>query len=79
MPITFKQARVSLDLYRTSKLPWPITRLISKASWSVGVIMYFIILAIAAWRGQLSGKVVYDALYVAAFLIMTEAIILWRL
>jgi hypothetical protein len=78
MPITFKQARVSLDLYRTSKLPWPITRLISKASWSVGVIMYFIILAIAAWRGQLSGKVVYDALYVAAFLIITEAVILWR-
>jgi hypothetical protein len=79
MPITFKQARISLKLYRTSKLPWPITRLISKVSWSVGVITYFIILAIAAWRGQLNGKVVYDAIYVAAFLITTEAIMLWRL
>lgn len=75
IPEILKEARVSLDTWH--KLP--IHRLTIKPSWSVGVVMYLMILIIAAWRGQLDGRAFYDALYVAAFLIVTEAIMLWRL
>jgi hypothetical protein len=38
--------------------------------------MYFMMLMIAVWRGQLGGRGLFDTLCVAAFLIATEAIIL---
>jgi len=75
MPITVKAARASLGTFhRFAK-----HRLVLKASWSASSLMYFVILVIAALRGQLMGGTGYDAFYVAAFLTATEAIILWRL
>jgi hypothetical protein len=75
MPTTLKAAQVSLDTWHKP----PRHRLVIKASWSMGLLVYFMILLSAAWRGQLFGRIVYDALYVSAFLLMTEAIVLWRL
>jgi len=75
MPTTLKAAQVSLDTWH--KLPR--YRLVIKVSWSVGLLVYFVVLLSAAWRGQLSGRVIYDAICVTALLVGTEAIILWRL
>jgi len=74
--------RTSLNEHIVSLLPLPkppIARLMVKASWSAGFLVCFVVLAITTWKAQLSGRIVYDALYVAAFLIVAEAIMLWRL
>lgn len=75
IPITLKEAQVQLDMLRE-----PIKhRSRVKVLWSIGLVVYSVTLGVAAWRGQLTGRNVYDSLYVAAFLIVTEAIMLWRL
>lgn len=75
IPITLKEAQVQLDTWRE-----PIKhRSRVKVLWSISLVAYSVTLGVAAWRGQLSGRNVYDSLYIAAFLIVTEAIMLWRL
>jgi hypothetical protein len=75
VPITLKESRAYLDSWRTPDKH----RLWIKVLWSTGLVVYFAALGIAAWEGQLSGRSVYDSLYIAAFLIATEAIMIWRL
>ena len=77
MQISLKEGVVSMHLHLPPKVP--VARLGVKASWSAGLLAFITVLVIATCRGQVSGRTVYDALYVTAFLIVTEAIMLWRL
>jgi hypothetical protein len=75
MPVTLRKSQFSLS-------KWHVVvkhRLMVKVSWSVGVVMYVMILMISGWRGQLSGRTVYDSFCTAALVVVTEAIMLWRL
>jgi len=49
----------------------------AKASWSVGSLMWLMILVIDAWRGRLGGKSVHDVLYASILIIATEIIMLY--
>lgn len=73
MQTSLRESIVTLS----SRPPRPPTfPLMAKASWSVGSLIWFMILVIAAWRGQLGGRSVYDVLYASALIIATEAIML---
>jgi hypothetical protein len=74
MLTSLRERIVTLSSWPTSP-PW--FRLMAKASWSVGALVCFLILAIAGLRGQLGGKSAHDVLYVFVFLIATEAIMLY--
>ena len=75
IPITRKEGKTNLGSWRKPDRH----HLTIKVYWSIGLVIYFVALGIAAWRGQLSGRVVLDSFYIAAFLIATEAIMIWRL
>jgi hypothetical protein len=74
MRISLRERVVTLSSRPTTPPRFP---LMAKASWSVGSLVCFLILAIAGLRGQLGGKSVHDVLYASAFLIATEAIMLY--
>lgn len=73
-PIVVEASRGRLQKYHGRS-----DHLIVKMLWSVSFLMYFMILAIIAWRGQLIGETGRGALYLAVFFVITEAIMLWRL
>lgn len=74
IPITVEASHGRLRKFHARSRHLPV-----KVVWSASSLMYFMILAIAAWRGELIGETGHNALYLAAFFAVTETVMLWRL
>ena len=74
MRTSLRERMVTLSWRPTAPTRFP---LMARALWSVGCLIWLVVLVIEAWRGQLGGKSVHDLLYASAFIIAIEAIMLY--